>query len=120
MVQAQVPHTDMNAEWRQFLATKVNSFVKWDLVRFFHDNPHTADTVENIAHYVGREVNAIKTELDELARSGVLIAEQKPAITIYRLAKDANMRQLIADFMNACLSRDFRVKAIRYVIESRN
>ena len=42
---------DMDPVLLDFVKTKVNSFVKWDLVRFFHENPHTADTVDNIAKY---------------------------------------------------------------------
>ena len=32
---------DMAPQLLEFLKTKVNSFVKWDLVRFFHENPNT-------------------------------------------------------------------------------
>ena len=42
---------DMDPQMLEFLQTKVNSFVKWDLVHFFHDNPHTTDTAENIARW---------------------------------------------------------------------
>jgi len=45
---------DMDPTLLDFVKQKVNSFIKWDLVRFFYENPHTADTVENIAKYAGR------------------------------------------------------------------
>ena len=57
---------DMNPQLLKFLQTKVNSFVKWDLVRFFHDNPHTTDTADNIARYAGRSAETIRSELTEL------------------------------------------------------
>ena len=57
---------DLDPKMIEFLHDKVNSFVKWDLIRFFHDNPHAADTAENIARYTGRDILAISDELAEL------------------------------------------------------
>jgi hypothetical protein len=33
-------------------------FCQWDLVRFFHENPYTTDTADNIARYLGRDLAA--------------------------------------------------------------
>jgi hypothetical protein len=120
MVQAEpnVNIMEIDATWRQFLHTKVNSFIKWDLVRFFHDNPYTVETAENIAHFVGRDVQAIQTELLELASAGVLIATQRNTVTTFSLTKEKHMRELLRNFMDACLDRSFRVKAIQTVIDS--
>jgi hypothetical protein len=109
---------DMNPIWKQFLRNKVNSFIKWDLVRFFHDNPYTADTAENIAQVVGRDARTVRRELDGLVRSDVLVSETVAGEQIYRLTGEQNMRQIIHDFVTACHNRDFRVKAINHVIHS--
>jgi hypothetical protein len=45
----------------EFLKTKVNSFVKWDLVRFFPTTP-SPPTPSNIARYAGRDVT-VKEDL---------------------------------------------------------
>ena len=76
---------DMDATWQKFLRHKVNSFIKWDLVRFFHDNPHTADTAENIARVVGRDAGTVSLELDGLAKAEMLIKETVSGQSIYRL-----------------------------------
>ncbi len=102
--------------WADFLRNKVNSFVKWDLVRFFHDNPHTADTAENIARYTGRDVRIIKRELKGLTESKVLMVEAVSDTKVFRLAEDEDMRDMINDFVAACHDREFRVKAINHVI----
>ena len=39
---------DMDPPLLDLVKTKVNSFIKWDLVRFLRENPNTADTAENI------------------------------------------------------------------------
>ena len=107
---------DMDPRLLEFLQTKVNSFVKWDLVRFFHDNPHTTDTASNIARYAGRSVETIQAELAELARDGVLEENHLGEMTVYSLAPDRQIRELLAQFVRASDDRQFRVKAIYHII----
>jgi hypothetical protein len=107
---------DMDARLLDFLKNQVNSFVKWDLVRFFQENPNTTDTADNIARYAGRDPAAIEQELAALAKSGVLERETVGELTIYSLAGDQDMRDLIEQFVMACNDRQFRVKAIYHII----
>lgn len=109
---------EMDSSMLEFLREKVNSFVKWDLVRFFHDNPHAADTAESIARYTGRDVASINDELGELVKSGVLHWQEVSGRKIYRLAADGQIRELISKFVLACDDRRFRIKAINRVIHS--
>jgi len=107
---------DMAPQLLEFLKTKVNSFVKWDLVRFFHENPNTTDTAENIARYAGRDVATIEVELDELVVTGVLNRQRIGDLIVYSLADDPTMRSLVDQFILACDDRQFRVKAIYHII----
>jgi hypothetical protein len=107
---------DMDSRLLDFLKNQVNSFVKWDLVRFFHENPNTTDTAENVARYAGRDPVAIEQELADLAESGVLRRETVGDLTVYSLATDEEMRDLIEQFVVACNDRQFRVKAIYHII----
>ena len=107
---------DMDSRLLDFLKNQVNSFVKWDLVRFFHENPNTTDTAENVARYAGRDPMAIEQELADLAESGVLRREMVGDLTVYSLATDEEMRDLIEQFVVACNDRQFRVKAIYHII----
>lgn len=100
-----------------FLKEKVNSFIKWDLIRFFHDNPHTKDTAENIARYTGRELATVAYELDDLVEVGVLDAETIANHRVYTLVEEEQTRHLINQFMEACHDRQFRVEAINQVIK---
>lgn len=117
MVQSQPsPSVEMSPQWQEFIEKKVNSFIKWDLIRFFHDNPHIQDTAENIAGYVGRDTKTIIRELDGLVAARVLRVSVHKRMKIYQLTDDVDTRSLIRDFVAACFDRDFRVKAIHYVI----
>lgn len=108
---------DMDPTLLDFVKTKVNSFIKWDLVRFFYENPHTADTVENIAKYAGRNADAVKPELEDLVESGIMEKKSLDTTTaIYALSGDEDMRALVDQFILACEDRHFRVKAVYHII----
>ena len=108
---------DIDPRLLEFIRTKVNSFIKWDLVRFFHDNPHTTDTAEGIARYTGRDVRTVEPELQQLVEAEVLEATALNELTVYTLATSAELRLLIDKFILACDDRQFRVKAIYHVIQ---
>jgi len=108
--------SDMDPELLEFIKTRVNSFIKWDLVRFFYENPHTTDTAENIARYAGRNPVAVKPELEELAESGVMRKQLVGGIPVYSLTDDEETRDLIRRFVQACEDRHFRVKAVYHII----
>ena len=103
----------------EFVKTRANSFVKWELMRFFGDNPHTTNTAENIASYVGRRVPAIKSELEDLVQSGVMKKQGVNGASVYLLASDANMRALIDKFTLALEDRHFRAQAIDHILPGR-
>ena len=107
---------DMDPEVLSFLKTTVNSFIKWDLVIFFFENPNTADTVDNIARYIGRDAQVIKPDLDELVVAGVIEQSLSGDLAVYTLTKDVQVREKIKHFVMASDDRQFRVKAIYHLV----
>ena len=107
---------DMDPALLDFVKAKVNSFIKWDLVRFFYENPNTADTVENIAKYAGRNAAAVEPELGEMVESGVMQKREVEGTVIYSPAENEDMRELVDQFILACDDRHFRVKAVYHII----
>jgi DNA-binding MarR family transcriptional regulator len=107
---------DMDPEVLEFLKTAVNTFVKWDLVLFFYENPNTTDAAANIARYIGRDAASIQAELDELVNVGVLQREFAADLAVYSLTSDAQVRERIRQFASASDDRQFRVKAIYHLI----
>jgi hypothetical protein len=109
---------DMDPSLLSFIQTKVTSFIKWDLIRFLHENPHTIDSAANIARYTGRNVNDVYPELDDLVKGDVLSRRQLQDMVVYSLSPDERTRQLIEDFVAACQERSFRLKAVYHIIRN--
>src|SRR5579863_6602635 len=109
--------SDIDPRLLDFIQRRVNTFVKWDLIRFFHDLPYTADNAETIANATGRDAASVVRALDELTHCGLLESSAPPVgQTVYVLTSDHGMRTLINSFMLACDDSQFRIKAIYHII----
>lgn len=109
---------DIDANLLEFLRTQVDSFIKWDLIQFFYRNPNTVDTAENIASYIGRSVENMDQEMAELSSGGVLAASQLDGMTVYSLANDPEVRDLLRSFAESCDDRQFKLKAIYHILRN--
>ena len=107
---------DMDPPLLDLVKTKVNSFIKWDLVRFLRENPNTADTADSIARYVGRNAATVEPELRELVNGGIMEVRSVEGMPIYTLTTDAATRELLDRFIAACEDRHFRVKVIYHIV----
>jgi hypothetical protein len=107
---------DMDPQLLDLVKTRVNSFIKWDLVRFLRENPNTADTAENIAKYIGRNAVTVEPELRELVDSRIMEVKSVEGMPVYSLTGDAGTRELIDQFITACEDRHFRVKVIYHIV----
>jgi hypothetical protein len=107
---------DMDPDVLEFLKATVNSFIKWDLVFFFSENPNTTDAAVNVARYVGRDVNVIESELDELVAAKVLKSDRASGLTVYSLTTDQAMRDRIKRFVSVVGDVQFRGKVFYHLI----
>jgi hypothetical protein len=107
---------DMDPQLLDLVKGKVNSFIKWDLVRFLRENPNTADTAENIAKYIGRNAATVEPELRELVDSEIMEVRPVEGISVYSLTTNAETKELLDRFITACEDRHFRVKVIYHIV----
>ena len=107
---------DMDPQLLDLVKTKVNSFIKWDLVRFLRDNPNTADTADSIAKYIGRNAATIEPEFRDLVNSRIRELRSVEGLPVYSLTTDPAIRELIDRFIAACEDRHFRVKVIYHIV----
>jgi hypothetical protein len=107
---------DMPPELLQFVRDIVTTYVKFDLLRFFHENQFTYESVETIAHLVNHDQNAIRAALEELSEQGILEETTVDETKLYCLSKNGPTRQLVQAFVTACEEKEFRVKVIFHII----
>jgi hypothetical protein len=107
---------DMDPDVLEFLKSTVNTFIRWDLVNFFSDNPNTTDTAVNIARYIGRDVKVIESELDELAIAKVLRSDRASGLSVYSLTADPAMRDRIKRFALVAGDVQYRGKVFYHLI----
>jgi len=107
---------DMDPQLLDLVKNKVNSFIKWDLVRFLRENPNTADTSENIAKYIGRSAATVEPEIQGLVECNIMEERLVDGMVVYSLSQDPEVRELIDRFIAACEDRHFRVKIIYHIV----
>jgi len=107
---------DMDPQLLDLVKNKVNSFIKWDLVRFLRENPNTADTSENIAKYIGRSAATVEPEIEGLVECNIVEEKIVDGMAVYSLSQDPEVRELIDRFIAACEDRHFRVKIIYHIV----
>lgn len=101
----------------EYVRTTLNSFPKWDVVTFFHNNPFAGVSAENIAQGAGRDMQDVQNALPALVENGILAERVAGTQTIYQFTSDPAVREQVATFVAACEDRDFRTLAIQSVIE---
>ncbi len=107
---------DMDPDVLEFLKSTVNSFVKWDVVIFFSENPNTTDTAASVARYIGRDAHLIEGELEELVAAHVLRSDREGDLTIYSLTDDAEIRTRLKHFVSVAGNVQFRGKVFYHLI----
>ncbi len=100
----------------EFIENKLDTLVKWDLLQFFYHKPNMLGTAPKIASMIGRDLRKVDLELREMAARGLLEAQEKGGVKVYRLATDKPTRRLIEQFVRACDDRRFREAAIYHAV----
>ena len=110
------PTQELEPRLLDFVQTQLNTFIKWDIMRHFHRYPHTTATTAQLARELGRDARVLGPELMQLARAGLLNAEELADMRLFTYTDNSDTRALVTDFFTACQNRRFRVQAIYHVI----
>jgi hypothetical protein len=100
----------------EFTKTKINSFIKWELVKFFYYNAATGHTVENVARCIGRKTDAVQPELEDLVGNDILEKKVLADKTVYTLTTKEPALTLVDQFILAGEDRFFRIKAVEQIV----
>jgi len=109
---------EMDPRVLDFIRKHVTSFTRWDTLRFLSENPHTCDTAEHLAMYVGRAPHLIVAEAQQMAEQGILNAEVTGGHTVYSLTDNKELRQIIAAIVESARDRTFRMKLVYHILRA--
>jgi hypothetical protein len=100
----------------RFVDRHVRSLLTWDLLVFFHRNPDAVLDAEGLAARLGRHVEELQPELDELCFGNIL----QCAGGLIRYRPDPETREEIGSFVDACQERGRRLALIAMVLHKIN
>jgi len=103
-----------------FVDEFIDSFITWDLILFFHENPYTVGSPSSIAMSIGRLDADIEPYLDELAEKGILSHEHRlgdGAETIYAYKPQPEFEKMVSEFKRALKDRASRLIIVSKVLQ---
>jgi hypothetical protein len=99
-----------------FVDRYVRSLLTWDILVFFHRNPDAVLDHDGLATRLGRHVEELQTECDDLCRDRIL----QCAGGLIRYRPDPEMRDTVEGFVNACQDRGRRLALIMMLLHKIN
>ena len=109
---------EMDPRVLDFIKQHVTTFTRWDMLKFFHENPNTQDSADNLARYVGRSPDVIRQEAQEMAEEGIFRAVKQGRHTVYLLTDNAEVRDLVSSLVEGSHDRSFRMKLVYHILRA--
>lgn len=94
-----------------FIQTYVASFIKWDLIVYFHENPDVVDSAHALAMRLGRHEAEVGEALRNFTHAGLLVCEPGTS-DIYRYAPSKEIAIQVNKFVEALESRGKRLQML--------
>jgi hypothetical protein len=82
----------------------LDSFAKWELLRFLHDNPNVEAAIEDLARYTGRDETELKPAASALHAAGLFRQGEGEYGYIYSLTSDEKLRGMIGDLVDSFIA----------------
>ncbi len=101
-----------------FLQKHINSFVKWEIIRFFHANPQTNLTLNELSKIFNRPLKQLKPDIRELSEGGLIKQQKQGGTTFFSFnlsdadPQEKKMKKIIDDFIALCQTRQGRLRVI--------
>ena len=107
-----------------FLHRHVNSFVKWEIIRFFHANPRAGFTLGELSKIFSRTLKQLKMDIRELSEGGLIKQQKQEGTTVFRCdlsdsdPKEKKMKTLMDNFITLCQTRPGRLRVIYKMLKN--
>ena len=100
----------------QFVERHVRSLLTWDILVFFHRNPEAVLDPDGLATRLGRRVEELEPEIEELCAGRIL----QRAGGLVRYKPTPELRDTVGQFVEACQDRGRRLALIALVLHKIN
>lgn len=111
---------NLDPQVSMFVDDYVDSFITWDLILFFHDNPYTVGSPSSIAMSIGRLGADIEPFLEKMTGKGILSHEFRAgdgAETIYAYKPEAEFEKMVREFKRSLKDRASRLIIVSKVLQ---
>jgi hypothetical protein len=96
----------------RFVERHVSSLLAWDILVFYHRNQDAVLDPEGLASRLGRRVEEVEPEIEALCDGRIL--QQAGGLIRYRPTPE--LREAVAEFVDACQDRGRRLALIALVL----
>ena len=109
---------EMDPRLLEFIQAHVVTFTRWEIMRFLYENQETQDSLENLARYIGRAPDLVRSEADQMVAAQILTPTQRGDAQVYALTEDRQIRSVIAALVAAARERAFRMKLVYHILRA--
>lgn len=113
----------LDEAFEHFIQNYVDSFVKWEIIQFFHSHQHQIFSISELANQMNRPTKSLKSELHDLSLKGFLAETLEEQDLIYSFdptgkPDDANeIGALLDRFIEFCKTREGRLRVIYKILK---
>jgi len=113
-----VPLDDIEPGVLRFVDEYIDSFVAWDAIAYFHENPEVERKAPGVAIDIGRRAEQVVPVLEELREKGVLADDSEGgAEPSYRYIAPESFREATDAFLAATKDRTNRLAIVGKVLQ---
>ena len=107
---------DMDGDLLRLLKKGLDSFAKWDVIKFLYYHSDAAHPASELARHMNRDQATLETELNELVAAGFVESRGMNGQPAFALPADPSARRVIEKFVDACEDRYFRMKVVYHIL----
>lgn len=100
----------------KIISLGMNSFIKWDLVKFLFEHPERFFFLSELAESLRRNPDHLQRALNSLLTAGIC-QEKSENSGEYQFTADQKMRQRMEDFFRYCKTEQGRIKAVCEILK---
>ena len=85
----------VDAETLEFIQKYLTSYTKWEMLKYFAENPTATETARSLARRLNKDVRQITEAFKSLARTGIVGNGQGSEDAAYSLTADESQRAVL-------------------------